>query len=72
MYHECRWVGYIWNVKLYRFHKYENLENSIWTKYDKVFEYAFVFGYKELQYKFIMAFDNQKLELRKFYSMELE
>ena len=70
MYHEYRWVSYIWNVRFYRFPKHENY--SIWSKYDKVFEYAFVFGYKELQYKFIMAFDNQKLELRKFYSMELE
>ena len=44
------------------------------NKSDTVFEYAFVFRYKDFQYEFIMAFDfdNQKLELRKFYSMELE
>ena len=69
MYHEYRWVSFIWNVKLYRFHKQFDLNKS-----DTVFEYVFVFGYKEFQYEFIMAFDfdNQKLELRKFYSMELE
>ena len=33
---------------------------KIWKR-DTVFEYAFVFEYKEFQYEFIMAFGNQKL-----------
>ena len=65
IYQEYSWISYIWNVSC-------KFNDSIWSKCDKVFEYAFVFGYKEFQYKFIMAFENQKLESKKFYSMELE